>query len=58
MMAIVGFLPADDPRMRSTNETIAAQLTDEQSFIYRYRDDDLEGEEGTFALCTFWLAHC
>jgi len=59
MMAIVGFLPADDPRMRSTIETIADQLTDERGFVYRYRgEDDLVGEEGTFALCTFWLAHC
>jgi GH15 family glucan-1,4-alpha-glucosidase len=59
MMAIVGFLPADDPRMRSTIETIAAQLTDDEGFVYRYRSDDqLDGEEGTFALCTFWLAHC
>ena len=59
MMAIVGFLPADHPRMRSTIETIAEQLTDEQGFVYRYRSDDqMDGEEGTFALCTFWLAHC
>ncbi len=59
MMAIVGFLPADDPLMRSTIETIADQLTDTQGFVYRYRsDDDLDDDEGTFALCTFWLAHC
>lgn len=59
MMAIVGFLPADDPRMRSTIEAIAGQLTDEQGFVYRYRGhDDLDGDEGTFAICTFWLAHC
>ncbi len=59
MMAIVGFLAADDPRMRSTIETIAEELTDDQGFVYRYRaDDDLDGEEGTFAICTFWLAHC
>jgi GH15 family glucan-1,4-alpha-glucosidase len=26
--------------------------------VYRYRSDDgLEGEEGTFLPCTFWLAH-
>jgi GH15 family glucan-1,4-alpha-glucosidase len=59
MMAIVGFLPADDPRMRSTIETIATDLTDEQGFVYRYlTEDELDGEEGAFALCTFWLAHC
>lgn len=59
MMAIVGFLPADHPHMRATIETIAARLTDDHGFVYRYRSDDgLAGDEGTFALCTFWLAHC
>ncbi|MDZ7733143.1 MAG: glycoside hydrolase family 15 protein [Acidimicrobiia bacterium] len=59
MMAIVGFLPPDDPRMRSTIEAIAAKLTDEQGLVYRYlTGDEMDGKEGTFALCTFWLAHC
>src|SRR5205085_8742257 len=32
-------------------------LTDENGLVYRYRaDDGLGGEEGTFLLCTFWLA--
>ena len=58
MMPIVGFLPASDPRMRSTIEAIAERLTDEHGLVYRYRAaDGLEGEEGTFLLCTFWLAH-
>jgi GH15 family glucan-1,4-alpha-glucosidase len=27
--------------------------------VSRYLGDDgLDGEEGTFAVCTFWLAHC
>jgi alpha,alpha-trehalase len=60
MMPIVGFLPADDPRMRATIDAIAAQLTDERGLVYRYRTeagvDGLAGEEGTFLLCTFWLA--
>ena len=35
-----------------------ARLTDERGLVYRYRTHDgLEGEEGTFLLCTFWLAH-
>ena len=59
MMAIVGFLPADDPRMRATIEAVSHRLTDERGFVYRYLSDDgLDGEEGTFAICTFWLAHC
>ena len=57
MMAIVGFLPADDPRMRATIDAIADRLTDERGLVYRYlADDGLEGDEGTFLLCTFWLA--
>jgi GH15 family glucan-1,4-alpha-glucosidase len=54
---LVGFLPSDDERVRSTIAAIEAQLTSEDGFVYRYRDDDgLAGEEGTFLLCTFWLA--
>jgi GH15 family glucan-1,4-alpha-glucosidase len=58
MMAIVGFLPPDDPRMVATIEAIDRDLTDDRGLVYRYRTDDgLPGEEGTFLLCTFWLAH-
>ncbi len=60
MMAIVGFLPADDPRMLATIEAIERDLTDDRGLVYRYRAeegvDGLEGTEGTFLLCTFWLA--
>jgi GH15 family glucan-1,4-alpha-glucosidase len=60
MMPIVGFLPADDPRMRATIDAIADRLTDERGLVYRYHTeggvDGLAGEEGTFLLCTFWLA--
>ncbi len=58
MMPIVGFLPGTDPRVRATVDAIAERLTDEHGLIYRYRaTDGLAGEEGTFLLCTFWLAH-
>jgi GH15 family glucan-1,4-alpha-glucosidase len=60
MMPIVGFLPARDPRMLSTIEAIEQRLTDERGLVFRYDThggvDGLEGEEGTFVLCTFWLA--
>jgi GH15 family glucan-1,4-alpha-glucosidase len=57
MMPIVGFLSADHPRMRSTSDAIAEQLSDEQGLVRRYvAADGLEGEEGSFLLCTFWLA--
>ena len=59
MMPIVGFLPADDPRMRATIDAIADRLTDEHGFVYRYLNEDgLPGGEGTFGICTFWLAEC
>jgi alpha,alpha-trehalase len=61
MMPIVGFLPADDPRMHTTIVAIAEHLTDERGLVHRYRPaegvDGLPGDEGAFLLCTFWLAH-
>ncbi|MEX2101196.1 MAG: glycoside hydrolase family 15 protein, partial [Actinomycetota bacterium] len=60
VMPIVGFLPADDPRMLATIHAIEERLTDERGLVRRYRsgdtDDGLEGDEGSFLLCTFWLA--
>src|SRR5438270_6486557 len=57
MMPIVGFIPADDPRMKATIDAIAERLTDDRGLVYRYlAHDGLEGDEGTFLLCTFWLA--
>jgi GH15 family glucan-1,4-alpha-glucosidase len=58
MLPIVGFLPGDDPKMLATIDAIEQHLTDERGLVYRYRSHDgLPGEEGTFLLCTFWLAH-
>ncbi len=60
LMAILGFLPATDERMRSTIEAIADGLT-EDGLVLRYRNeqglnaDGLTGEEGTFVICSFWL---
>jgi GH15 family glucan-1,4-alpha-glucosidase len=46
--------------MLATIEAIAERLTDERGLVYRYRTeggvDGLAGAEGTFLLCTFWLA--
>ena len=58
MMPIVGFLPATDPQMRATIDAIDQRLTDAHGLVYRYRaGDGLASKEGTFLLCTFWLAH-
>ena len=57
MIPIVGFLPGNDPRVVSTIHAIADRLTDDRGLVFRYKSHDgLEGEEGTFLLCTFWLA--
>ncbi len=59
LLPVVGFLPADDPRMRRTIEAIERELVVD-GFVLRYRtaqtDDGLEGDEGAFLPCSFWLA--
>ena len=57
MLSLVGFLPADEPKVLATINATEERLTDERGLVYRYRSHDgLEGEEGTFLMCTFWLA--
>jgi GH15 family glucan-1,4-alpha-glucosidase len=59
LIPLMGFLPADDPRVRATVEAIADELT-EDGLVLRYRldqtEDGVSGEEGTFVICSFWLA--
>jgi alpha,alpha-trehalase len=58
LAAIFGFLPDDDEVLRKSVEAIADDLT-EDGFVLRYKtdetDDGLEGKEGTFLICSFWL---
>jgi alpha,alpha-trehalase len=43
--------------MKATIHATVQRLTDQRGLVYRYRaPDGLAGEEGTFLLCTFWLA--
>lgn len=57
VIPIVGFLPFDDDRVLATIDAVRSELSDERGLIYRYRSDDgLDGDEGAFLLCTFWLA--
>jgi GH15 family glucan-1,4-alpha-glucosidase len=55
---LVGFLPADDPRVRGTIAAIERGLV-KDGLVCRYdtgeTDDGLQGEEGTFLACSFWL---
>jgi GH15 family glucan-1,4-alpha-glucosidase len=58
LLTLVGFLPASDERVRATVLAIADELTVD-GLVLRYRveatDDGLDGEEGTFTICSFWL---
>jgi GH15 family glucan-1,4-alpha-glucosidase len=58
LVPLVGFLPPSDERVHATVRAIADELT-EDDLVLRYRvertDDGLEGEEGTFTICSFWL---
>jgi GH15 family glucan-1,4-alpha-glucosidase len=60
-LPLVGFLPADEERMRATIEAIETDLV-EDGLVRRYRsekfDDGLPPSEGAFFVCTFWLAQC
>ena len=55
---LVRFLPPDHEVIRKTVLAIADELT-EHGLVLRYRveetEDGLHGEEGTFAICSFWL---
>ena len=63
LMPLVGFLPASDPRMRSTIDSIERELGAD-GLVLRYRTvkgdnpDGLSGGEGTFVICSFWLVSC
>lgn len=52
---IVGFLPADDPRVLGTIERVREELGS-GPFIHRYKaPDGLPGQEGAFLICSFWM---
>ncbi|MBV8071457.1 MAG: glycoside hydrolase family 15 protein [Acidobacteriaceae bacterium] len=59
MMPLVGFLPADDPRVKNTVAAIEKHLM-RDGFVARYNPessvDGLAGSEGVFLACSFWLA--
>ena len=63
LMSQVFFMSPTDPRMLSTVDAINRSPDHgglvSSSLVYRYNsnitDDGIEGEEGTFSMCTFWL---
>ncbi|MCM2580590.1 glycoside hydrolase family 15 protein [Streptomyces meridianus] len=59
----MGFLPPDDKRVIGTIEAIQRELGTGDGFVLRYPTtgdeagvDGLEGDEGAFLACSFWLA--
>jgi len=61
LMPLMRFISPVDPRWLSTMKAIEETLA-EDAFVYRYRNletqDGLEGEEGSFTCCSFWLVEC
>jgi len=58
IMPLVFFVSPKDPRFLATLDAIQRDLT-RGSLVHRYdvaaSPDGIEGEEGTFSMCTFWL---
>ncbi|MGE8370750.1 MAG: glycoside hydrolase family 15 protein [Pseudomonas putida] len=58
-IALTGFLPADDPRFLRTLEQVEQRLL-KNGLLMRYDSDScsdgLTPGEGTFLVCSFWLA--
>ena len=58
LMPLVRFMDPSDERIKKTVLAILDELT-EDGMVLRYRteetDDGLSGEEGTFAICSFWM---
>jgi len=64
MLPLVGFLPAEDERVKNTIEAIQDDLM-RDGFLLRYDPDKSEESvdglppgEGAFLPCTFWLCDC
>ena len=59
LMALVGFLPPDDPRILGTVAAVQKHLSVD-GLLLRYNtgaaDDGLPPGEGVFLACSFWLA--
>jgi GH15 family glucan-1,4-alpha-glucosidase len=57
ILPVVGFEPAGSPLITGTIDAIRNDLETEDGLVFRYprRADGLEGDEGTFLPCSFWL---
>lgn len=59
LMPLMRFINATDPRWLSTMKAIEENLADD-GIVYRYAHgtDGLDGTEGAFLPCSFWLIEC
>jgi GH15 family glucan-1,4-alpha-glucosidase len=61
LMPLVHFISPTDPRWLSTLDAIRAELVTD-SLVHRYdpsaSPDGLDGDEGTFSMCSFWYVEC
>lgn len=59
LLPVLGFVDYRDERMMRTVEAVREDLC-ENGLVRRYAadNDGLDGKEGTFLACSFWLAEC
>jgi GH15 family glucan-1,4-alpha-glucosidase len=58
LIPLVGFLPAEDARVRGTIDAIERTLVRDGLVLRYVASDGLTGDEGVFLPCSFWLADC
>ena len=57
LLPTVEYVAWDDERMLRTVAAVREELDAGDGLLYRYRrDDGVDGEEGAFLCCSFWLA--
>ena len=61
LMPLVRFISPYDPRWIATLRAIEKELVTD-TLVYRYNNDNahdgIEGDEGTFTMCSFWYVEC
>nr|WKN37345.1 glycoside hydrolase family 15 protein [Tunicatimonas sp. TK19036] len=61
LMPLVRFISPYDPRWQKTLAAIEKELVTD-TLVYRYNNetanDGIEGDEGTFSMCSFWYVEC
>jgi GH15 family glucan-1,4-alpha-glucosidase len=58
LIPTTGFVAPDDPLVTGTVAAVVEELAD-GDLLRRYDNEDhLEGREGAFLACSFWLAEC